>query len=886
MKITARTRVLIAAAVFAAFFAGGLSAAAPAVSQEIKPAEGSVPGFRIEPSPIELHRAAQPQTPFDKVGRKFALLGYESGAFEAWAYPLKLIRNFELSFLLGTSTVPIQGRDIVRFVSVQPAVTTLTYTYQSFTVKAHYIAPVDEPGAVILLDVDSTEPLTVVCSFIPVLQPMWPAGLGGQYAYWDDGLNAYLISEPTRKNHGYLGSPAARGISYTPAHMLSDVPNQFKVEIADPRSVVGRFIPVVVAGGKGVRDDVKKVYQDMAADPEKRYRRAVDYYEELRRSTLGIRTPARRLDLAFEWAKVALDGLIVDNPDLGRGLVAGLGASGTGGRPGFGWFFGTDTYLNSLSFNSFGNTTASRDGLAFSQKWQRKDGKMAHELSQAAGYLRWWEDYPYGYIHGDTSPYYIVAMEDYVQRTGDLDFLKASWPSILRAYEWSLATDGDGDGLMDNGKAGLGALEFGSLTGIQTDIYLGAVWVRANMAMKVLAAAMGDKAAAKKAGDNAARSARAWKEKFWDKENGQYSYAFNKDGRLVAELTPWSAVGLSWGLGDFERGVDTLARMNRADLTTDWGVRMLSSQSPLFEPLNYNYGAAWPFLSGWVAAALFDFDFLPQGYQVLMANARHTFDNSLGTVMELFSGYQNAWPQEGVAHQGFSSTGVVLPLVRGLLGLDDNALEKKIFFRPGFPADWPAVSITNGKVGEARFSLDFAREKDRVTLRVKSEKAEGYEFVFMPAFGLGTKILQATRNGSPLVTTADERPAAQAVRVRAEFALSGDDSVEITFSPAPEIIPPDTPTMTGDLSRGLRLVRSTLSGRDLQLSLEGLWGETYALEVLNGERVDSVTFSFEDINGKRHDQSMAAKFDGRILTVEFPLGPEGYCKGEMTLKLK
>jgi len=886
MKITARTRVLIAAAVFVAFFAGGLSAAAPAVSQEIKPAEGSVPGFKIEPSPIELHRAAQPQTPFDKVGRKFALLGYESGAFEAWAYPLKLIRNFELSFLLGTSTVPIQGRDIVRFVSVQPAVTTLTYTYQSFTVKAHYIAPVDEPGAVILLDVDSTEPLTVVCSFIPVLQPMWPAGLGGQYAYWDDGLKAYLISEPTRKNHGYLGSPAARGISYTPAHMLSDVPNQFKVEIADPRSVVGRFIPVVVAGGKGVRDDVKKVYQDMAADPEKRYRRAVDYYEELRRSTLGIRTPARRLDLAFEWAKVALDGLIVENPDLGRGLVAGLGPSGTGGRPGFGWFFGTDTYLNSLSFNSFGNTTASHDGLAFTQKWQRKDGKMAHELSQAAGYLRWWEDYPYGYIHGDTSPYYIVAMEDYVQRTGDLEFLKASWPSVLRAYEWSLATDGDGDGLMDNGKAGLGALEFGSLTGIQTDIYLGAVWVRANMAMKVLAAAMGDKVAAKKAGDNAARSARAWKEKFWDKENGQYSYAFNKDGRLVAELTPWSAVGLAWGLGDFERGVDTLARMNRADLTTDWGVRMLSSQSPLFEPLNYNYGAAWPFLSGWVAAALFDFDFLPQGYQVLMANARHTFDNSLGTVMELFSGYQNTWPQEGVAHQGFSSTGVVLPLVRGLLGLDDNALEKKIFFRPGFPADWPAVSITNGKVGEARFSLDFARKKDRVTLRVKSEKAEGYEFVFMPAFGLGTKILQATRNGSPLVYAADERPSAQAVRPRLEFPLSGDDTVEIRFVPAPEIVPPDTPTMTGDLSRGLRLVRSTLSGHDLQLSLEGLWGETYALEVLNGERVDSVTFSFEDINGKRHDQPMAAKFDGRTLTVEFPLGPEGYCKGEMTLKLK
>ncbi len=106
MKIAARTRVLFTATVFLTFFAGGLPTAAPAVPQEIKPADGSVLGFKIEPSPIELRRAAQPQTPFDKVGRKFALLGYESGAFEAWAYPLKLIRNFEFSFLLGRAPPP------------------------------------------------------------------------------------------------------------------------------------------------------------------------------------------------------------------------------------------------------------------------------------------------------------------------------------------------------------------------------------------------------------------------------------------------------------------------------------------------------------------------------------------------------------------------------------------------------------------------------------------------------------------------------------------------------------------------------------------------------------------------------------------------------------
>jgi len=864
MKTSARILILAAAVTMTA---------GPLLSQArgIAAGDGTVPGFAIGSGDLTLRRRAQAQTPFDKAGRKFALIGFEGGGIEAWAYPLKLFRDLRFSFLLGTSTVPVEGRDIVRFVSVDPAVTTLTFTYQSFTVKAHFVAPVDEPGAVVLLAVDSTEPLTIICSFIPVLQPMWPAGLGGQYAYWDDDLKAYLISEPTRKNHGYLGSPAARGISYTPAHMLSDVPNQFKIEISDPNQVAGRFIPIVVAGGKGSRDEVKKAYQALAADPGSRYRRAIEYFADLRRSTLGIRTPVPELDQAFEWAKVALDGLIVDNPDLGRGLVAGLGPSGSGGRPGFGWFFGTDAYLNSLSFNGFGNFEASRDGLSFTRKWQRKDGKMAHELSQAAGYLRWWEDYPYGYIHGDTSPYYIIAVEDYVRRTGDLGFLRDSWPSVLKAYDWSLATDADGDGLMDNSKAGLGALEFGALTGIQTDIYVGAVWAKANQALGTLAQAMGDKAVAKNAEKNAARAGAAWKDKFWDSANGQYSYAFNKDGKHVSELTPWSAVGLAWGLGDPDRGVDTLARMNRSDLTTDWGVRMLSDTSPLFEPLNYNYGACWPFLSGWVAAALFELDFLPQGYHVLMANARHTYDNALGTVMELFSGHQNAWPQEGVPHQGFSSTGIVLPLVHGLLGLDGDALAKKAFFSPGFPAEWPAVSVTDWKIGEARLSLEYTREKDRVVLRVRAEKASGFSFDFAPALGLGTKMMTASWNGRPLDPSVPDRPSAQSVRPRVAFLLSGDDTVELRFVPGPEIVLPDVASATGDANRGLRLVRSRMAGRDLVLSVEGPAGETRAIGVLNPERIEAVG---------------GAAFDGRALTVAFPASARKYAQVEVTVTLK
>ena len=65
-----------------------------------------------------------------------------------------------------------------------------------------------------------------------------------------------------------------------------------------------------------------------------------------------IKTPESDLDIAFEWAKVSLDKGLVDNPQLETGLVAGYGVSGKTHRPGFAWFFGGDTCLNSLAINT------------------------------------------------------------------------------------------------------------------------------------------------------------------------------------------------------------------------------------------------------------------------------------------------------------------------------------------------------------------------------------------------------------------------------------------------------------------------------------------------------------------------------------------------------
>lgn len=63
-------------------------------------------------------------------------------------------------------------------------------------------------------------------------------------------------------------------------------------------------------------------------------------------NTLKIDTPDSEINRAFSFAKLALDSLLIENPDLGSSLVAGFGKSGGSGRPGFGWFFGGDSFIN------------------------------------------------------------------------------------------------------------------------------------------------------------------------------------------------------------------------------------------------------------------------------------------------------------------------------------------------------------------------------------------------------------------------------------------------------------------------------------------------------------------------------------------------------------
>lgn len=799
----------------------------------------TVPFFSCQPSSAQLTRLAQPGTPFVQTGQKFAFIGEEGGSFEAWAYPLKLCREFKFSFFVQEATRPLEGKDLVQSISVVPEAVTLRFVYQSFTVEAIYFSPPHLPAGFILLQVETTVPLKIVCSFIPVLQPMWPAGLGGQYSYWDKNLHAYVISEPTGKNHAFIGSPTASGISYTPAHMLSDSPNEFVLEISPQESGPKAYWPIIITGGKGKREDFASIFQTAPSKIKTYYLETVEYWRSFLKKTLSLTCPEEKLNQAFIWSKLSLAKLLVNNPDLGQGLVAGLGPSGSSGRPGFGWFFSGDAYINSLGLTAAGAFPLVKKALAFTLKWQRADGKMAHELSQAAAYLNWWQDYPYGYIHADTTPYFLVALENYVTQSGDLNFLHQCWPAAVKAFRFCLATDKNKDGLMDNRQAGLGALEYGALTDIQTDIYLAAIWLRALQAMEKMATFMKKENLAQQARSILRQAKETYLRCFWNQEEKFFAYAFNPQGHQVKEISPWNTLGIMWNWGKPEQRTASLKRLLRADMLTDWGIRSLSNQSSLYGPLNYNYGAVWPFLNGWLTMALYGQHLSFQATTLLKSTAALTFEHTLGAITEVYSGTLHIWPQEAVPLQGFSSHALLFPFIQGLLGLQGSALKKEITFHPQLPADWSEIKINNFQVGSASFNLYLQRKRNSLIITLTHSKASGYHLTIAPCFSRGTRIKQITVDNHPITFQIHEEN--QVIWPEAKIVLTTNSHlIRVDFEPTLEIIPAWPELTLGAKNQGLKIIDLEFQPKKIIIEAQGRPGGKYQLKLINQQKIKSL----------------------------------------------
>ena len=863
-------------------FALGLGMAAAIVALEARgqkpaqvpgPAAATVARFERPANPIALSGPARPERYMEASGRRAALLGREDGSFEAWVYPLKVLHDFRLAFGIPDYADPIPGTSLAASVDVRPEASTVRYAHASFTVDATWVVPLGEQGAIVLLDVSTSQPLNVVVKFRPDLKPMWPAALGGQYSYWDNGLKAYVLGESSGKQAALIGSPFGLEPPEQPAHNLPDAPTQFTIAIT-PETAARGLVPIVIAASTEGLTGAKATYQKLLESGEALYRESADHYRHVREDLTSIDTPDDRLDLAFEWGKVALDKGFVCNPHLGCGLIAGLGPSGTSERPGFGWFFGGDAFINSWAMTAYGDFETVKQSLEFLRKRQRADGKMMHELSQGAGYIRWFEDYPYGYYHADTTPLYIVAVRDYVRASNDEALARDFWPSLKKAYEYCASTDEDGDGLMDNTKAGLAAVETGTLRrrDVLTDVFLGAAWTEAAEATAELATIAGDPfaATARAAASKARASLNA---RFLDDEGRRIYFAYMKDGKGQAEPTVWPGFGLWRGVFDTARpavagALDDLAG---AGVGADWGARMLSIDSALYGPLSYNNGAAWPFLTGFAALALYSNGRPDAAWTYLDGTADLTFVESRGYMAELFSGDRLRSIDAAVPHQLFATTGFMSTVLRGLAGL--NALSAdtrngrlrpaRLLVAPHLPPGWGYLRLRNVRWHGVTADIAVVRDQDGMSFSVR-QKGGVLPVELRAALDPGADPIGREFLWQPVAAGADRSRGLTLARVE-EVAASA--TYRLRATPGIQFAPLHQPLRSGDLSSRLRVIDAQLTGNIYVIRVEGRRGRSYEANLTAPFKIAKVEGA--TIERWRGDRTPELASD-RVLSIKMP----------------
>ena len=776
-------------------------------------------------SKLELSRPARAWEFLGAVGTRAGIFGSESGPFEVWVYPLKILHDLKLRFHVPGRILPAES--LARTTTVRPESCSILYTGDSFTARETLFVPLREAGAIISIEVATAEPLEIEATFERDFQLIWPAALGGTYMDWNEKLHAFVLGEEQKRFFALVGSLSATEhrqeffTSYASSHESS-----FKLGLTGKGQETKQ---IVVAASMQSQSEAEATYQRISADFQTLRTEAASHYEHYLDQTLSLRLPDSELQRAYDWSRISLVQGIVSNPFLGTGLVAGYRTSGKDARPGFAWYFGRDALWSALALIAVADFANTRTALDFLIKYQREDGKIAHEIAQTANFVPWFKDYPYAYASADATPLFIITMNEYAVTSGDLNFVKDRWASVWKAYEF-LRSTWDSQGFAQNQQAGHGWVEGGPLLPVKTELYQSSLGVAALQALANLAHLMANNEMQKELEREFARQKTFLNDAFWIPEKRIFAFGLDKENAKVAEASVLATVPMWFRLLDAEKANAMIDQLADVDHAADWGMRILSSRSERFHPAGYHFGAVWPLFTGWAAVGEYRYHRAFPGYANLRANALLALDGALGRVTEVLSGGHYAPLSVSSPHQIWSSAMVINPLLGGLLGLEVDSAAHRFALSPHVPPDWDSFELHNLRVDSAAFNLIYRQTPDLIELELQRSGASECFLEFSPGIALRAKVIGAEINNRPVAFRVEANGVDQHVAVRFPI-YGGRNTLQIRLHDNFALHVPVSLPPLGATSSNLKVLSESWSASHdrLEVEVSGLAGREYQI---------------------------------------------------------
>jgi glycogen debranching enzyme len=787
-------------------------------------------------SALEITRPARSWEAVNAVGQKSAWLGRESGDFEAWVYPLKILRHLHLVFHAEDHV--LDAGSLARTVIARPESTTIVYASDTFQVRETLLAPYDKPGALILLDIHSAAPMEVEVRFERDFQLQWPAVLADPEVDWTPRLNAFFFACEKPDYAAIFGSPSAAltGQEYSTNHS-AERESGFRLGVTGPGDA--HKVLALAASVHGAKE-AEISYKELLANADHYAAEAAAHYQTYLDRTVSLELPDAQLQQAYDWARVSLAQSMVANPLLPEGMVAGYRFSADDRRPGYAWFFGRDSLWTALAWNAMGDFRSTRTALDFLDRFQRADGKIPHEIPQSATLIRPLAETEFAYAEADGTPLYLIALDDYLARSGDVGYIRKKRPQIEKALEFLRSTLAENH-LAKNQGVGTGWVEGGPLYPMKMEIYQAALGVEALDAMSRLALALGEREQSAALRTEADTDARQLDSAFWIASRRRYAFALDLNGQQVDSPSVMAAVPIWFNLLPEAHQQAMLDELARPEHQADWGMRIISKKDARYDPGSYHNGSVWPLFTGWASVAEYrhhrDFSALEN----LRTNALLTYAGTPGRVTEVLTGDAMQDLATTTPQQTWSSAMVIEPLLLGLLDLHVNAASRTVSLAPHLPADWPAMAVKNIRVGDKTLGLRFEQKPNLLRVIVEANATRGATLDLSPAFSLHARVLSVTADGRKLAFTAERNDRDQHIHLRLpisgarqQIVMRTEGDLRLAYT---EALP-----QLGEASRGLRLISESWSrdGVEGRLQFAGLPGGRYEVALVGAQNIERV----------------------------------------------
>ena len=356
-------------------------------------------------------------------------------------------------------------------------------------------------------------------------------------------------------------------------------------------------------------------------------------------------------------------------------------------------------------------------------------GKILHEMRR--GEMAETGEVPFRLYYGsvDATPLFVMLAAAYLERTGDLETLRAIWPAIEAALIWMKQYgDRDGDGFLEYGrKAETGLSNHGWKDSHDSVFHADGTMARGPIALcevqgYAYAAWRGAARIAAKLGQDAKdmrERADALRERFeaafWCEDIGTYALALDGDKRPCRVRSSNAGHALWTGIAAPERAERIVRQLMSASFFSGWGVRTIPTVEARYNPMSYHNGSVWPHDNAIIAAGLARYGFKAEAERIFEALFDASVHVELRRLPELFCGFARSRGQGPTFYpvacmpQAWSAATPV-SLLGTCLGLRFDPAHRRVEMHdPVLPGFLESVTLGDLRVGGGTLEAEIQR---------------------------------------------------------------------------------------------------------------------------------------------------------------------------------